>query len=328
MLVRAVATALVVALHLGLSPLGGSTTALFMVSGFLMGRLQLVEAFQTRSAAPFWRTLGRILPPYLVFLAVYVGARLALGLPVHWSVLTLTTNFVDIAEVRASGEKGHNVTLWYVDCLLQMLAALALVMAANLRWRLVEDPRRFALALLAVGAVLRFAVSPLLDPDYLRVGIVGDGALAHLPTTHLGTLALGVCIAQVRTRRERVRMALVVAAFATGYALTGGPHGWIMLLLFGALLLFVPRLPIPKGLHVVVLMLSGSSLFIYLTHIQVAGVLQRLGGPFGSVRVWALALASGVLLWLAWQRLADWRLRSGEVVLRGAARVWRNLRWT
>jgi amino acid adenylation domain-containing protein len=325
MLVRATATALVVALHLGLLPLGGSTTALFMVSGFLLGRLQMAEAFQVRSAAPVWRTIGRILVPYLLYLALYAGAKLALGLPVHWSVLTLTTNFVDYREAFAADVEGLNIFLWYVDCLIQMLAIVALLLAANFRWRLTESPARFALALLAAGAVLRFGLPGLLDPGSLLAGIEAESRLAYLPTTHLAALALGMCIAQVRTLRAKAGLALVGAAFAAGYALTSESHGWVMLLIFGTLLLFVPRLPIPNGLHVVVLALSGSSLFIYLTHVQVGGVLQRLGVPNGSPLLWLLALASGVLLWLVWQRLADWRARSGELVANGLRSLWRTI---
>jgi hypothetical protein len=291
-----------------------------MVSGYLLGRLQLSEAFLARSALPYWRALGRVLLPYVLYLALYAGAKIALGLPVHWSVLTFTTNFIDLDRAFAAGVQGLNVMLWYVDCLLQLILVLGLATAVNFRWRLTEDPLRFALTLLAVGAVLRFVLSPLIDPDVLRTGITGTSALAHLPTTHLWTVALGMCMAQVRTLGGRLVMAVAVAAFAAGLALTTASEArsWAMLLAFGILLLFVPRLPIPKGLHVVVLVLSGASLFIYLTHVQIARqILQPLGVPDGSVLLWLLTLASGVLLWLGWQRLADWRLRLGGRVLRG-----------
>jgi hypothetical protein len=328
MLVRALAIAFVVALHLGLYPLGGSTTALFMVTGYLIGRLQLPEAFETRSARPFWRTLGRILLPYLLYVLLYAGTKLALGMPVHLSVLTLTNNLVDYSAALARGEEGLNIYFWYIDCLLQMLAVLAVLTAVNFRWRLVENPTRFVLALLAVGAVLRFALPGLLDPDYARSGIAADGVLAHLPTTHFATLALGMCMAQVRTLREKAGMALTVLAFAIGYALTGESEAWAMLLAFGTLLLFAPRLPIPRGLHVVILSLSGASLFIYLTHVQMAGqVLLPLGVPEASVLLWLLTLGSGVLLWQAWQWLAGWRLRSGEVLMQGLRTLWRTRGW-
>jgi hypothetical protein len=97
-----------------------------------------------------------------------------------------------------------------------------------------------------------------------------------------------------------------------------------MLMVFGLLLLFVPRLPLPKGFDLVVLMLSGASLFIYLTHVQIAGqILRPLGVPDGSVLLWLLTLVSGVLLWMTWQWLADWRLRTGQRLLRRGGTPWR-----
>jgi hypothetical protein len=230
----------------------------------------------------------------------------------------MTNNFVVLDHVHATGEDGHNDILWYVDCLLQMLLFVALVTAANFRWQVFDSPMRFVLALLAAGAALRFILPWLLDPNYLSVGITATGPFAHLPTTHLGTLVLGMCMAQVQSWRARASMALVVVAWVVGLGLTSASesHSWVMLLVFGLLLLYVPRLPIPKGLHLVVLMLSGASLFIYLTHIQIAGqIFQRMGVPEGSLLIYVLTLASGVLLWMGWQRLADVRLRVGQYVV-------------
>jgi amino acid adenylation domain-containing protein len=239
MLVRALATAFVVALHLGLFPLGGSTTALFMVSGFLVGPPAASRGVRGPVRPAAWRTLGRILLPYLLYVGLYAGLKLALGLPVHPSVLTLTNNFVDYPAALAAGTEGLNIYFWYLDCLLQMLLILGVLAWMNFRWRLVDSPARFAVALLALGLALRFVVPALLDPAYLRDGIVADGVLAHLPTTHLATLALGMCMAQVRTPRERGVMALVVLAYAADIALTAESQAWAMLLAFG--LLLIPR---------------------------------------------------------------------------------------
>jgi hypothetical protein len=241
-----------------------------------------------------------------------------MGMPVHPSVLTLTNNFVDYSEALARGEEGLNIYFWYIDCLLQMLAILAVATSLNFRWRLIERPMSFVLALLAIGAALRFVLPALLDPDYLRTGIAADGVLAHLPTTHFATLALGMCMSQVRSLRAKASMAAVMLAFALGLALTGESQAWAMVLVFGTLLLFVPRLPLPRGLDLLVLTLSGASLFVYLTHVQIAGqVLRPLGVPEASVLLWLLTLGSGVLLWQAWQRLADWRVKSGELLRQG-----------
>src|SRR5206468_1673400 len=65
--VRAVAIFLVVAGHLQLFRYGGgATTALFLVSGYLFGGLQLAEVYARRTAQPVIRWLLRLLTPTLV----------------------------------------------------------------------------------------------------------------------------------------------------------------------------------------------------------------------------------------------------------------------
>jgi predicted PurR-regulated permease PerM len=53
----------------------------------------------------------------------------------------------------------------------------------------------------------------------------------------------------------------------------------------------------------VILVLSGSSLFIYLTHMQVAGVLRAIGVPAGSTLLLLLSLVAGVIVWFGWQKI-------------------------
>ena len=307
-LVRAFAIVSVAALHLGVFSFGGgSTSALFMVSGYFIGRLQLAEAFRIRSSRPFWRTFGRVLLPCALYLWIYSGTKLALGLPVHWSIPTFTVDFVNYANVLATGEKGHAIQFWYIGAFLQILVAMALLVHANFWLRLSGSPVRFLAALFAVALVLRFLLPSFIDPGFFTRGLDANSVIAHWPTTQLGTLVLGMMIAQAMSLHDKLRMAVVVAAYAFGTFLISTTSSWAILLLFGLLVLFVPRLPIPKGLHLIILLLSGSSLFIYLTHMQVGGLLKAMGMTEGSFLQWLLVLAAGVLIWLGWQWISGWR---------------------
>jgi amino acid adenylation domain-containing protein len=308
MLVRAIAIVSVVALHLGVFSFGGgSTTALFMVSGYFIGRLQLAEAFRTGSSLPFWRTFGRIFLPCALYIWLFSATKLALGLPVYWSIPTFTVNFVDYAKALAAGEQGHAIQFWYIGAFLQMLVLLALAAEANFRYRLFASPARFLVALMVVALLLRFALPGLFDPSFFTHGIENGSAIAHWPTTHLATLVLGMTISYANTPREKLGVALFVLVYALAVARTSSTSGWAMLLFFGMLVLFVPRLPIPKGLHFVILVLSGSSLFIYLTHLQVAEVLRDAGVPDGSIPLLLLALGTGVIVWFGWQKITTFR---------------------
>ena len=316
MLVRAFAIVAVAALHLGVFSFGGgSTTALFMVSGYFIGRLQLVEAFRTHSSKPFWRTFGRVLLPCALYIWLYAGTKFALGLPVHWSIPTFTVDFVNYAEARARGEEGHAIQFWYIGAFLQMIAAVALLVQVNFWLRLTNSLARFIVALFVVALALRFVLPGLVDSSFFAQGLEHGGAFGFWPTTHLATLVLGMGMSHADTLREKLGMAAVVVVYALGAALISSTAGWAMLLFFGLLVLFVPRLPIPKGLHLVILVLSGSSLFIYLTHMQVAGVLKAVGVPEGSVLLWLLVLGAGVLAWLVWQRVAAWRAKLGQSIV-------------
>ena len=305
MLVRALAIVFVVALHLHVFSVGGgATSGLLLVSGFLVGRLQLREAVRSRSSAPFWRLTARVLIPSAIFTTSFYFVKLAVGKPVSLSILLFYADFVDYRDKAAVLAAGGSNYLWYISCFFHMALLLSVVLYVALRVGSRLTARQLAIGLFLVALPLRFVLPGLLDPSIFRTGIPGQSAYGYLPTTNLATFLLGACLATVENPREKLIFALVTVGYAVATYFYSPSNSFAMLTVFGLMMLYVPRLPILRGMHMVILFLSGASLFIYLTHQQAAHIFEWLGVLEGSVLLTILVLLFGIGLWLVWQRVS------------------------
>lgn len=303
MLTRAIAIVLIVGLHLHVFAYGGGgTTALMLVSGVLMARTTVGQTFLKDSAKPMLDLFLRVLIPCLLYAWAYTGAKLLLGRPVYWQVPTLTVNFVDFRAARAAGMAGWPVYLWYVGALLQIFLFFYIFARINLKLRLLKTPEAFAGFLLAFGCFGRFVLPGLVNSAFWTDGFAALPIMARMPTTHLGTIALGMLIGLHRQQLPgRLWMALVVVGYAGLTSHFSSTNEHVMLLGFGMLMLFVHRLPTIRGFSVVVLGISGASLFIYLTQMQFAQLWALVGVPKESWMLWGLTVISGMLCWVGWQ---------------------------
>lgn len=309
MLVRAIAIVLVVALHLHVFSIGGgATTALFMVSGYLIGKMQLREAVRSNSASAIWSLTGRVLLPSAIYCTIFYFSKLITGKPVSLSVLLMLEDFVDH---RGNVAAGHAWFLWFIGSFIHMMIGLSvLVFLATRIFGKRLTVKRLTLGLFILALPLRFLIPPLFEPDILKHGVPASSVYGYLPTTHFATMVLGACLANADHLRSRLSWGLVVILYSAAAFFYVPTNGFIIMAAFGLMLLFMPRIPIPKGIHVVVLFLSGSSLFIYLTHQQAAQVFRYVGVPNASVLLVALVLLFGVGLWLGWQQVRGLMFRS------------------
>lgn len=305
MLVRAISIFFVVAGHFDLLDYaGGATSALFLVSGFLFGGLQLVDSFARKSAAPAMDLFVRVLAPVALFCLLLYVVKEVTGHDERLTLLTFSLNFVDYAALDRATWGGHEFYLWYIHCALQLflLTAGAVWLAGRLTgWTI--DRFRFCVALFGVACVLRFLAPALFIPDYLSEGPAILTRVTFLPTTHWATLVLGMVVATARSRNEKLLTLALVAAYALATQALFWTSGWVFLLAFGAMLLFVSRVPVPRPVAKLVFALSGASLFIYLTHFQWRVVFLQLGLPDWPALQVAGALAGGIVAWAVWQRL-------------------------
>jgi hypothetical protein len=221
------------------------------------------------------------------------------------SVILLTGNFVDYSRLAPPHWGGHEFYLWFLACMAQMLAMLWL---AAVVWRALGirlGPVRFAVALFALGCLTRFVAPIFLTPDFLTATVSPLSRLAHLPTTHLATMMLGSLIAIAERPRHRAIMLACLAGYVALTARFYSLHSAAILLAAATLMILAPRLPLPRPLTALALVLSGASLFIYLTHMPAYTLLQALNAPDWPLLQVAIALVGGVGVWMAWVRASS-----------------------
>jgi hypothetical protein len=201
---------------------------------------------------------------------------------------------------------GHAFYLWFIDCLLQILAVLYLAaLALTVARRFDIGPARFAAVLFTFACLTRFVAPAVFIPDFFADGVRPLSMLSFLPTTHLATFLLGALIAMAETPRQRAVVVAVLVAYAAATIPLFHSNQGIILLAAGMALLFFRRVALPRQLTAAVLMLSGASLFIYLTQFVGRKALSVLGLPHGPALDVAVALALGVGSWWGWTRIND-----------------------
>ena len=289
---RAVAIFMIVASHADLTSLEGGAHALLMVAGFNFARFQL-------ASGRMWRSIARIVVPSVAWIALMAATQDEFGLP---NVL-LVNGLVDRPDL--------NWAYWYVEAVVQILVVLAVVLA-------VPAVRRFershswamAAAVLGVGLFIRFDVWNWFAVHH-RV---------NRPQHVLWLFALGWCAALATSKWQRAALSAVAAWAVHDYFMAMNRQG--VVLAAAVLLLWAPRLPVPRLLNRAVGTVAAASLAIYLTHWEVYPLLEKQSPPLAA----AAALAVGVL---AYQLL----LRPGQGVYtttwtpgwsRAARRWWSN----
>ena len=151
---------------------------------------------------------------------------------------------------------------------------------------------------------MKFLLPGLLNAEIFANGIPPMSVYGFLPKTHFSTLLLGACVALAVTSKEKAQWTAVVILYSVGTFLLVPGNSYMIMLLAGAVLLYLPRVLIPRWLHLPVLYLSGASLFIYLTHAQVAGFITGAGMPDDSLMLVPITIAIGIAFWMIWQKLS------------------------
>ena len=94
------------------------------------------------------------------------------------------------------------------------------------------------------------------------------------------------------------RLALLGVAVATAAAGWGAADPHVLWLLGGlALVMFVPRLALPRPLAQPVIMIAMASFYIYLVHNFMIWTMRTIFGISAPVPVLLAAIAAGVLTW-------------------------------
>lgn len=273
---RALAILFVVASHVDLVALEGGAHLLLALAGFNFARFQLSAAGDARTRLRHGLAgLAQLVVPSALWVG---GVALLLG------SYDLTTALF-VRELVNGSEWDDQWQLWFLEALVWLTAAaLALTCVPALHRLERRTPFRFALAVLAVTAVARFA----------EVGLRAGPTQRYTTLVVAFFFALGWAGARAATTRQRVWVTAVAAALTIGFF--GQPHREAIVLGGFLLMLWVPHVPLPPWLARAAGVLAGASLFVYLTHWQVYPALEDAGHQW-------LALVASITVGIAYGRV-------------------------
>lgn len=280
---RAVAIILITGTHVGLFSWPGMAHVLMAVAGFNFARFQLTGDRVPRIKRQLC-SLSRVVVPSVAFITV------AYLLTDRYSL----ANIVLLNAVIGPEEVTTQWHFWFVEVLVYLLLGMTALLA--LPW--VDKAERrfpilFPLALLAAGLTTRY---DLVDPG------VPNTAPA------LWLFALGWAVARSRTWAHRCTASVIAALSIPGFFENPARE---MTLLAGILvLIWLPSIPVPRGVQRLTGLLASSSLHIYLVHWLVYPAFSDISQALAV----AASLCAGVAYWAACGHLP--RLLTGALGFR------------
>lgn len=264
---RAVAIICIVSTHIGFFHWQGTAHVLMAVAGYNFARFQL-SGTRTARLRRQLRSIARIVLPSVAV----IGLAFAVTDKYAWYNVFLLNPLL--------GPEGwtDRSRFWFVEILVHILIGLAAVLAVPAVDRAVRRwPWAFGLALVAVDLPLLFG---LVESRY-----PGQGPVLWL-------FGMGWAAAASRTLRQKA--AVTAVALLIVPESFDNPYRSATILAGCLILLWVPTLHVPRGLHRITALLASASLHIYVTH----WLVYPLVDPVDKGLAVLASLACGVLYWI------------------------------
>ena len=301
---RALAIMSVVLTHSQFRILGGGSDALMILAGFNLARFNFRRLTTQGGVRIVWTFVKRVVLPFYVLL---VGYTLFNRFP-GWPSFLLVSNFFGRFHTLLS-------PYWFVEALFHSMVIIAVLFALPVTRRLAAmHPLGFAWALLGTAVLVRATTFLTFHHGWLN----NFSTETVFPLFALGWLAYFV--RSLPMQLACCAMAVFLAAASSGlFGLDQLFTGWgynvglrrsTWIIATPLLLLFVPRLPLPRRIGQGLAAVAAISFTIYLIHMFPAHLLSRerdVPGPVTLVVALALGFAVDWLLrWLrgssAWTR--------------------------
>ncbi|WP_017197199.1 AMP-binding protein [Arthrobacter sp. M2012083] len=263
---RAVAIVFIVATHIDFFSWEGTAHVLMALAGYNFARFQLTGSRLERFKRQL-RAVARIVVPSVAV----IGLAFVVTDDYRWHNVFLLNSLV--------GPPGWTdlSRFWFVEVLVHILLGLAILLAipgvdrALRRW-----PWTFPLVLAGIDLLQRF--------DVIELPYPGQGPVLWL-------FAFGWAAAV--SRRWWQRAAMTALALLTIPGSFPSEYRSATILVGFLILLWIPTLPVPRGLHRITALLASSSLYIYVTHWLVYPYFDEYSKGLAV----AASLAAGVAYW-------------------------------
>lgn len=301
-LLRALAIIGIVINHASSVLSGGGSIVLWILVGCNLARFQRPRLDQGRARPMILNIASRVILPYYVILLAYFAYK----------------GEIDIAALLLAGNLvgrfgGFTEAYWFIEALFQVVLIIALLFQFVPAQRLSQRrPWLFGLLLLAGGVLLKIVVFVAFDHDEL---------LERTPDAVLYLVGLGWCVNFADSAPRKWLLFAVAALAATAELLgTATTHIWNALpwpasfahsawLVGGiALLLWLPRLSVPRALAGPVTAIAAATFYIYLVHNVPIYVLRERLQVDALAPLLLVSLAAGVIASVVVRRL---RLEGG-----------------
>ena len=277
-LMRAVAMMLIVARHastFSYSRKFGAGVLLFALGGYALARFQLPEILRRGSVR---NALGTALlvaiPTVLTVAAMQLLTHQHVDVPAY---LMLANLFDPLDPVRS-----HSVSFYFAQIYFQLLLLGALLFAIpGVRRSFREHPMSSALMLLGGAIALKFILAAVWNTDYLY---------NRVPQYYGWIFCLGIVVGVSSTLLQRLLATVIIVICS--YLMWGFDTSSYLVAGGLALVLFVPWLPVPAAVKLLVEEVAAASMFIYLIHFQVRDMVTHfLGAPHPWIAFWVAAAA-------------------------------------
>lgn len=271
---------------------GGGAMLLFTIAGFSFAMYQIPTILASGSVRTLLSQALRVAVPAIL----YASFLMIVFSHFDWRIAALISNWI-------SPNMDNNAGIWFIAVYVQILLAVALIFLLPPVRRIFAARPYAASVGFVILSIATFRIAhEFWDTHYLyrrvphmTMWLFALGMAAHhADTTGRRIIVTGLGLLGIMLFNDNPERLL--AAFLKWYTL-----GFL-------LLVWLPRIEVPSWSAGTIRRIAGASLFIYLTHFQWAGLSERLLGDLPAIQV-VTALAGGVLMWLAYERLTKWMSR-------------------
>ena len=279
---RFTAITLIVLGHLGAFNYGGGGALLLMVLvGYNIASFKLRKILKTGSVFPIGLMIIKVAVPTICYTALL---HLLIG-PLTWPNLLLIGNFFTEGNPNGFG-------YWFIEVYVQIQFLFMLLLALPAVRRAAKGNIRVtSYMFVALASILLLACLALWDTSEFY---------NRLPWLALWMIAFGVA---ARFSEKLIDKIVFVALFVLMSVFYKGVVSWVLVGGY-AILMLSPDIRLPAAISKVVHYIAAGSLFIYLTHFQVASVVEKLIGESPWVSS-IMALILGASLFHIYNKLIN-----------------------